>query len=458
MLPESPSYDGDLLASSYSTSMAADIYVNTGVDGAVNVSHCDSNVMNQASESLGECSLRSAVAACEDLLQTPAIALCSVHLPAQGLITMEPEWGEVQITANVLLNGTLTIIGNGCFISPNTNGSAVSSMRFLRIAGLFNDLFLVRVSNMTLSRFGSELLDGGVILVQDMLSEDSTRLEDIVFLKNVGRNGGALSLDESIHVTISACAFMDNTAEQGGALYLSTLSSHAALTACSFMDNAAYDGGGVYVESRCDDLKFTQCNFVNNTGTFGAGIYINGGRNNNMTISSSFFANNSALYGAGLYVNSEGNDFMTLQDLNFTQNTAILGGGMFVSNDNSFMSLISCHFTGNSVLQEGGGLYIFAYNHHMTLRFCTFTGNRGGERGGGLFLSANNNFFTLTSCAFSDNFVSEMDGSLNNFQRRGGAMYIYNDNDDVTLSFCSFTNNYAAESGEVFFWRVTMTV
>ena len=183
-----------LMPAAVTPAAAVDIYVDTLVDGAANASLCVASLDPASATEEGQCSLRSAVAACEALLQTPSTALCSVHLPAVAScrITMQPELGEVllqgQGQGDVPMNGTVFILGNGCHISPN---ASVVSTRFLNInGGVFHTLNFL-LSNMTISHFGSESLSGGAVLVQSVMSLNSSRIEHVEFLANTGYFGGA---------------------------------------------------------------------------------------------------------------------------------------------------------------------------------------------------------------------------------------------------------------------------
>ena len=238
--------------SSIDSSVAsAHIYVNNLVDAAANASLCDSSLDPASATEEGQCSLRSAVATCEALLQTSSTALCSVHLPALAScrITMQPELGEIYVQGNAPMNGTLSILGNDCLLTPNA--SAASSVRFLNINGSESTSFSFHVSNMTLSHFGSTLLDGGAIYVQDMFSDTSLSFENVDFVANIGRHGGAVHLHQSMHVTLSSCFFHLNQALNGGGLFLNRANVNMTLTACVFKMNnvSGSTGGGLHIES-----------------------------------------------------------------------------------------------------------------------------------------------------------------------------------------------------------------
>ena len=326
------------------TPVEVDVYVDSPVDEAANSSLCDLS-LNRSSAISGQCNLRSAVASCEALLQTPTTTLCSVHLPALSLIVMQPALGELYVQG-VQTNGTLSIVGNGCQVSPDaSNASSSDSTRFLRVDGGHSLTF--RLSNLSVSLFGNSTMDGGAMYLHDVLSDDSSGMQNVHFSENMGRKGGALYISQCAHMTITACTFTNNSAnDDGGGLYVDTDSVHMTFRSCSFATNTAeFSGGGMFVQIRNHNMTLISCTFEENSARAGGG---------------------------GMYVNSN-NHMMEFKFCNFTKN--ILDNAYEDEYDNG-----------------GGGLYVNNNNLRVTLSFCAFTGNIGQYRGGGLTVYYDNSY------------------------------------------------------------------
>ncbi|CAG9326025.1 unnamed protein product [Blepharisma stoltei] len=99
---------------------------------------------------------------------------------------------------------------------------------------------------------------------------NSVKLENSQFLNGVGASGGALTCVSCESITITSCTFESNTAEEGGALYLST-SSDTEITnpyiikSSTFNSNSAILGGGIYTNNI--NLNVSNSEFTGNNAT-----------------------------------------------------------------------------------------------------------------------------------------------------------------------------------------------
>ena len=107
----------------------------------------------------------------------------------------------------------------------------------------------------------------------------------------------------------------------------------------TFINNTANQGGAVSVFKADLNITFDNCTFINNyadknkvTGTakaMGGAIYYYDGSNKNLTISDSTFTNNSAELGGALYINK---DNAIVRGSNFTLNKAESGSAIYTRN------------------------------------------------------------------------------------------------------------------------------
>ena len=100
------------------------------------------------------------------------------------------------------------------------------------------------------------------------------------------------------------------------------------VTSCSFEGNTADDGGAIYVTAE-SNLTVNASTFIRNNATFhGGGIYASG---SNLTLSDNMFSGNTAINGGAMYVTAESS--VTISDNAFIHNRAIHVGGAMHSED-----------------------------------------------------------------------------------------------------------------------------
>jgi hypothetical protein len=176
------------------------------------------------------CNLRSAVLYCEDFLTTPGRE-CAISLPPMGELTLDPFKGELQLD---LVRGVLRVEGNACRLRPMF--STTNSTRLFRVidSAELHD-FVFTMSNMTISGFGSDSWDGGVVYMESI----SVAVDNVLFESNAGLAGGALCFHKCRGVDVVYSEFVNNT--------------------------AASDGGGVYFSVDHVDVNILSCQFIGNT-------------------------------------------------------------------------------------------------------------------------------------------------------------------------------------------------
>ena len=146
----------------------------------------------------------------------------------------------------VLVNKTFTINGNGYTISGNN---------------------AARIFNIT----------------------KSSTLNNITFVNGkASGNGGAISADAD--VVINNSKFINNTANNGGAIYISSQNSVISIKDSEFVNNSAIEtAGALYIVN--SNLNINNTNFTSNEGSYSGAIY---SLNINAVIDNSKFINNKA--------------------------------------------------------------------------------------------------------------------------------------------------------------------
>jgi hypothetical protein len=192
--------------------------------------------------------------------------------------------------------------------------------------------------------------------------------------------GGALCIQPTGSVNISATSFTSNTAgTHGGAIGNYGSSS---INSSVFMNNrGGINGGGI---DTTGVLAVTNSTFVSNTTGFRGG-----GINNYVgtltVIGSSFISNTASLYGGGL-ANDAGS--ATVSSSAFRDNYAANYGGA-VENSGT-LALTNSTVSGNRAATYGGGLY-WSTGGVFTLLNDTLAGNSAGTQGGNIYAGGSYN-------------------------------------------------------------------
>jgi predicted outer membrane repeat protein len=181
---------------------------------------------------------------------------------------------------------------------------------------------------------------------------------DCVFLENIALSeGGAVSCGISSAPEFYGCQFIDNEADEGGAL--STKWSSATLEDCTLAGNRALEiGGGAYC-IRASTCRFTRCMIVNNSSQgSGGGLELYGyGETLIVHLTDVEVAGNTAAtYGGGIHCR---NAELVLEDGLVTGNTAGTYGTMTVMGT-ADASILGTTFADNHVQgRSSGGAALF---------------------------------------------------------------------------------------------------
>ena len=310
-----------------------------------------------------------------------------------------------------------------------------------------------------------------------------------VWIHNVGFHQGSYSIIKpftGLHitysdtVTVTSCSFEGNTADNGGAIYV-TAESHLTLNASTFIgNNATRDGGAIYASG--SNLSLSDNTFSGNTAGNGGAMYVT--EESSVTIIDNAFTHNRAVYGGAMYsedsivsisgstknssiLSSEGYcrtcDMITtisnsipyeevIMELNealcathFTNNTAKYGGAMLIQNSTMLFSGSVIMFRYNSAAKNGGAMFITSESRVTSNAYNFFFNSNKAYDGGGLLI-VTSNFHTE---------VGNMYFLRNSAQGGGGGIYsLYTDDFLLLLSGNSYfiANTAGSDGGAVSSW------
>ena len=173
--------------------------------------------------------------------------------------------------------------------------------------------------------------------------------------------GGAMSMDNCISNFSGYISFVNNSAREGGAVYIFG-GRHIVSGDISFINNTAdiIKGGAISVDS-CTTNFNGNISFINNTGKWGGAMAFSDGYH---SVSGNIsFINNSALDAGGGAVDLLGGTLVISGDISFINNTCIdcEGGAVVVQsvNGDTILNLTgSLRFVNNSANQGGAMAFI----------------------------------------------------------------------------------------------------
>ncbi|MBQ6349328.1 MAG: hypothetical protein IJI42_00185 [Methanobrevibacter sp.] len=212
--------------------------------------------------------------------------------------------GNYKATKNIVLRSSaglknLVINGNNNVLDGN------NAHTFLTVIGFLTSLNGVKVtiSDATFKNFNAHDNSGSVLAMT--MGYGEANLNNVKFIENTGRYGGALSFAVLTNVNINGCEFIKNSATvDGGAAYVDSINFNIKDT--TFTQNSAKNkGGAVYESVRTTTIGNSK--FLENTAGRGGALYYSTGT---VTCTGSEFIKNVATDDAGaVYRNGPFNDY-----------------------------------------------------------------------------------------------------------------------------------------------------
>ena len=220
------------------------------------------------------------------------------------------------------------------------------------------------------------------------------------------------------NATFSNCSFINNTADNGGAIYLTYGHANDRFFGCTFINNTARNGhgGAIYMDCPVPYYDLRDSIFINNTAIGG-----NGG----------------ALYGRNSGYHENGFYGFRSENCIFENNLANDGGAIFLVSGyfDSTNRLEGNVFTNNTARNNGGAIYFDITDVTLNVYSCSFSDNIAYENGGAIFKSSLGNF-NIGGDVFTHNIAEN-----------GGAIHWEGDNSIRNIFECDFIDNQANANG-----------
>ena len=234
------------------------------------------------------------------------------------------------------------------------------------------------------------------------------KLENITFDGgNAGtENGGAICQNDATAIlAFKNCAFKNNNATNGGAVYMAGSNMTAENT--SFSDNTATTAAGaVGIAGTAELVSFTDCDFTSNTaGKHGGALQNCGGEKTRLTVTRGAFSSNKTTNGTGggggaITFRGDKPSITIIDGVTFSGNSAGFQGGAVRVNTVNDISIMNSVISDNKAL-DGAGLHVGGAAS-VKIDKTQISGNQSKTYAGGIYVGADADVF-MNACSIFDN-------------------------------------------------------
>ena len=245
--------------------------------------------------------------------------------------------------------------GNLYFLCNSANrGGAIYAIDGLRFFG--NSYFVA-----------NRAFWGGAIHIEGFFDDTLILTENALFSENNALYGGAIASNGIVHNISGKISFINNTAEEGGALLLINYKSRVTISGrTNISNNTGTQGGGIKV-TQTSNLEFGargQLMFDGNKGELGGAISL-----------------------------SVGTKLLLIGSILFTRNTADRDGGAIYAQQANITFANKTSFMYNTA-ENGGAIYLknasfLIFNEHV---YLSMSYNHATKYGGGILSAAQCNY------------------------------------------------------------------
>ena len=260
-------------------------------------------------------------------------------------------------------------------------------------------------------------------------------------------NGGAICQNDATAIlAFKNCAFKNNNATNGGAVYMAGSNMTAENT--SFSDNTATTAAGaVGIAGTAELVSFTDCDFTSNTaGKHGGALQNYGGEKTRLTVTGGTFSNNkttdgSVGGGAAITFRGEKPSITIIDGVTFSGNSAGCQGGAVRVNTVNDISIKNSVISDNKAL-DGAGLYVGGAAS-VKIDKTQISGNQSKTYAGGIYVGADADVF-MNACSIFDNSNTTTTAGV----RWGAAIFVQSSvKANICLNNSSIADHTTAETG-----------
>jgi predicted outer membrane repeat protein len=285
----------------------------------------------------------------------------------------------------------------------------------------------------------------------EIINTPQLEFNSCAFLNNYAGYGGAI-YSEASQLDILNCRFNNNLAAFCGGSIFASDSAQINISNGNFNDNLALQGGALHITA--SDLTLNENEFSNNItrhgqDSAGGALYL---QETSYTIAGNMFSTNqSSGSGGGVYIEGTGALPQRIFSNRFLGNSAADNGGSISITDNSQIEIIN-NLIVNSTAEVAGGLYLL-HTDSVHVFNNTIADNNADFAGGMAIFNAldieliNNIFWDNQATCLGDQldlsetditiFYNDIEGGLENILIGDSVAYIYENNMDSDPAFAS---------------------
>ena len=342
-------------------------------------------------------------------------------------------------TFGISIEKNITINGNGYTIDGNYNGRIFSVTNNSTL--ILNNITFINgnAANIGEGNFNN---NGGVIA-----NEGGSRviIDSSVFRNNQAQIGGAI--DNGGYLTINNSIFINNIGvngyfgSQGGAIESYSEFSETIINNTRFINNIADDGGALYIATGLASINNSY--FDNNLANYSGAINVGA----NVFVENSIFTNNQATHGGAIALDYGAIYF---KGTNYFINNSVTpngnGGAIYNPYGNTIDMMGTNIFINNSAA-FGGAIFNDVFSNFAYDGYSIFINNSASEIGGAIY---NGGTITGISNATFINNSANYGGAISNYDYNYGYGHVGNIED------CIFENNIANIIGGAIYNADTM--
>lgn len=355
------------------------------------------------------------------------------------------------ITNATIKNNTGTSLGGAIYLPSST-----SALLYLGTEDNAKKNSVCFIGNSSPS--GGAIYSAGKIFMNDTLLEsnsatesggaiygsgnyDVIKIKDSEFKSNTAADmagaiyiKGQTTLSATEELNVQNTDFTENSAKNGGALYLAE-GTRVYLKNANFTKNSTTANGGA-ITNNASNLEINGAKFTENSGYHGGALILT---ETAVAVLNNVTADGNTAKSNGGVINNTGST-LTIYNSNFKNNTAVAGSAAYLSTS-SVNNIYKTKFIGNTCYDtntsNAGALFIYTSGTETLLHSCTFIDNASSGLGGGLFISGKSivKIYNITA--------------IGNSAAKGGAIYETTSGTIVTISGMKVSGNAATVGGPI---------
>ena len=285
---------------------------------------------------------------------------------------------------------------------------------------------------------------GGAIYVE---RQSQVLMKNCTFEYNLAQYAGAIAATSNTTLDVQETTFVSNKALTDGGAIIIQEEVHLKMTNCFFEDNICQRFGGAITAIGNITLDVQETNFTRNSAQEGGAIDVE--QQSYLCMIDCTFEDNQAGRLGGV-ISAAFNATLEIKGTNFISNSAVQGGVIDVQQV-SFLRMTDCIFEGNSADQYGGAIF-GGYYITLDAQETNFTRNRGSQ-GGAICVQHDSNL-RVAECTFEDNHAKQNGGAIDgtfegNHADQGGAIFVIF-NVTLDINETNFTRNRAFQGGAIY--------